>query len=302
VKQLPRILLVAIALPVLWLWWVWPPPLWYRWAWPRETAFMALRRQEAKAKGVPYALHYRPVPLSAMAPSLKAAVLAGEDQRFYLHRGIDFVEFRKALGYRADSFSWASARDRRELLAAIGRARRGGRGLRGASTITQQLAKNLYLSPSRSPLRKLKEAVLAWRLEYWLGKERILELYLNVAELGPGIWGVEAASQTYFRKSAAALSVEEAAALAGTLPFPLQSNPASRPGRMRWRQNMILRWLRGEPVEIPPVPDLPADSGRILPDTIPGRLPDTIRGPLLDTIPEPLPDTIPELEIPGQGT
>ena len=74
--------------------------------------------------------------------------------------------------------------------------------MRGASTITQQLAKNLYLSPSRNPLRKLKEAVTAWRLEYWLGKDRILELYLNVVELGPEVWGVEAGSRKYFGRSA----------------------------------------------------------------------------------------------------
>ena len=246
---------------------------------------MAIRRAEAAASGVEVERLYHPVRLAEMVPMLKEAVMAGEDQRFYQHGGLDFIEFRKAIGYRRDSFSWASARDRRDLLAAIRRAR-GRDGMRGASTITQQLAKNLYLSPSRSPLRKLKEAVTAWRLEHWLGKERILELYLNVAEFGPGVWGVEAASRKYFRKSASRLTVDEAAALAGTLPFPLRSNPGYRPGRMRWRQNMILRWLRGEPVEIPRAPELPPDTVPIVPDTIPL---DTIPPP--DTIPRP--DTLP---------
>ena len=97
--------------------------------------------------------------------------------------------------------------------------------LRGASTITQQVAKNLYLSPSRNPLRKVKEAVTAYRLEMALPKRRILELYLNIAEMGDGVWGVEAASQRYYRKSARRLSDNQAAALAATLPFPLSSNP-----------------------------------------------------------------------------
>jgi monofunctional biosynthetic peptidoglycan transglycosylase len=277
----------------LWIWLVWPPPVWYRWAWPRETSYMAMRRHEAAEQGTSYRAEYHPVALEKIAPSLREAVTAGEDQRFLAHDGIDFVELRKAIGYRADSFSWTSARDRGELFAAIGKARRDPAGLRGASTLSQQLAKNLYLSASRSPLRKIKEALLAWRLEYWLGKDRIMELYLNVVELGPGIWGAEAASREYFKKSARALSVEESAALAGTLPFPLRSNPAYRPGRMRWRQNMILRWLRGEPVEIPPAPEVALDSLLTIPDTVlvpritPG---DSLLRP--DTIPQ-RPDTIP---------
>jgi hypothetical protein len=231
---------------------------------------------------------------------MKSAVLAAEDQRFYAHSGIDYVEFRHALGYRPDSFSWRSSRDRSELWRAVQQAwSRRGR-MRGASTLSQQLAKNLYLSPSRNPLRKLKEALTAWRLEYWLGKERILELYLNVAELGPELWGVEAASRKYFGKSAARLTLDEAAALAGTLPFPLSSNLSYRPGRMRWRQSMIIRRLRGEDVIIPTVPDLLdslpeglklrpdsllLDSLKLRPDTLPDSLKikrDTVgvRGPL----------------------
>jgi monofunctional biosynthetic peptidoglycan transglycosylase len=221
---------------------------------------------------------YRPVPQSDMTPALADAVLAGEDERFFTHGGIDYVELRRALGYRPDSFSWSRARDRQLLWQALRRSwERRGR-VRGASTITQQLAKNLYLSPSRNPLRKLKEAVTAWRLEYWLGKQRILELYLNVAEFGPGIWGAEAASRKYFGRGAGRLSLEQAAALAATLPFPLSSNPDYRPGRMRWRQSMILRKLRGEDVEIPRVVDsivLPP-----LPDSILRIPPDTLTSPL----------------------
>ncbi len=269
-----RILLAAVVVPFFWVWWVWPPPIWYRWFWPRETAFMALRHYEALATGSPTLRVYQPVSLRTVSPILRSAVLAGEDQRFLEHDGIDYVELRKAIGYRRDSFSWLDASDRAELERAIRRSWSTQGGLRGASTITQQLAKNLYLSPSRNPLRKLKELVTAWRLEHWLGKERILELYLNVAELGPGIWGVEAAAREYFGKGAGQLSLEEAAALAATLPFPRSSNPEHRPGRMRWRQNMIIRWLRGEPVEIPRAPVLDTIPLRL--DTIPIRL-DSIR-------------------------
>ena len=243
-----------------------------------------MRRAERGTQASPRL--YQPIAIGSIAKVMKSAALAGEDQRFYDHSGIDFVEFRHALGYRPDSFSWRAPRDRRLLWQALRQvwARRGQ--VRGASTISQQLAKNLYLSSSRNPLRKLKELVTAWRLEYWLGKERILELYLNVAEFGPGVWGVEAASRKYFGHSASRLSLEEAAALAGTLPFPLSSNPSYRPGRMRWRQNMIIRRLRGEPVVIPPVldpPDVTPDTLKARPDSLPDSLrikPDTV----IDTV------------------
>ncbi len=194
---------------------------------------------------------YQPVPIGAIAAVMKPAALVAEDHRFYEHAGIDYVEFRHALGYRSDNFSLLRKKDRAELWHAVRKSLGSKEQIRGASTITQQLAKNLYLSPSRNPLRKLKEAVTAWRLEYWLGKDRILELYLNVVELGPEVWGVEAASKKYFGHSAHQLTLDEAAALAGSLPFPLKSNPGYRPGRMRWRQAMIIRRVRGEKVEIP---------------------------------------------------
>lgn len=225
--------------------------------------------ERGKKKGPVSERSYAPVALARIAPVMKAAVLVGEDHRFYEHAGIDYVEFRHALGYRPDDFFWGNARHRAELWRALRGVWSRRHKVRGASTITQQLAKNLYLSSSRNPLRKIKEALLAWRLEYWLGKDRILELYLNVVEFGPGVWGVEAAAKKYFGKSASRLSPEEAAALAGTLPFPRSSNPGYRPGRMRWRQSMILRRLRGENVEIPK--EAPTDSVRpdsVAPDTL----------------------------------
>jgi monofunctional biosynthetic peptidoglycan transglycosylase len=255
-----------------WLLAVWPPPLWYRTHWPARTAFMA-------AAGGP--IRYTPVQLDSIAPSLIAAVLIGEDARFRQHRGIDWLEVRRALGYRRNGFAWGSAADRDELGRALGQVWARRDALRGASTITQQLAKNLYLSPSRSPFRKLKEAVTAYRLEHALPKDRILELYLNLAELGPGVWGAEAASRRYYRRGAGRLSESQAAALAATLPFPRLSNPAYRPVRMRRRQEIILRRLHGERIEVPPAEEVPLQPG----DTIqwtPGvdSLLDSLRAPV----------------------
>jgi monofunctional biosynthetic peptidoglycan transglycosylase len=170
-------------------------------------------------------------------------VIIAEDSRFKTHHGIDFVELREA---------WAAG------------------GHRGASTITQQLAKNLYLSPSRSIFRKLKEAVTAIRLEGALEKHRIMELYLDVAELGPGVWGIDAASRAYYGVPVSRLSPAQAAALAATLPQPRTSNPAYRPARMLERRNLILaRYYGGKT----PVPHIEEDSIPDVPEIEPPVLP-----------------------------
>src|SRR5256885_4112053 len=148
-------------------------------------------------------------------------VIIAEDSRFRSHVGIDPAEVADALGVDGAHGFWSAIR------AAWWHRDR----LRGASTITQQLAKNLYLSSSRSPVRKLKEAATALGLELALSKDRILELYLNVAEWGPGIWGIDAASRAYFGVPASRLSAEQAAELAATLPHPRTSNPTFRPER-----------------------------------------------------------------------
>lgn len=228
-----RATLLSIAAFLLWLFAVWPPPAWYRSHWPRVTSFMALQQNDSVRR-------YVPVTLDRISPRVVRAVIVAEDHRFYEHGGMDYSAMLDAVGYRRRVFRWKDPRDRRELWRALRKVARSPSELRGASTITQQLAKNLYLSSSRNPMRKVKEGVLAWRLERTLGKERILELYLNVAELGSGIWGVEAASQAYFHRSATELGRRDAAALAATLPHPRTSNPVHRPGRMRWRQNLIL--------------------------------------------------------------
>ncbi|MGD8321421.1 MAG: biosynthetic peptidoglycan transglycosylase, partial [Gemmatimonadota bacterium] len=160
--------------------------------------------------------------------------------------------------------------------------------LKGRSTITQQLAKNLFFTPERSLVRKVEELVVARRLERSLSKDRILELYLNTAELGPGIFGVDAAARAYFGVGVQRLDRTECASLAATLPHPLTSNPAHRPGRMAWRRNLILQRLAGRGVAIPREPPAvelpPLQVDTVLPDTV---LPDTF---LPDTV---LPDTVP---------
>jgi monofunctional biosynthetic peptidoglycan transglycosylase len=157
-------------------------------------------------------------------------VLVAEDDLFWQHEGIDLEQLQESL--EAD---WTR-----------------GRFLRGGSTITQQLAKNLYLSPSKNPVRKLRELVIARRMEAELKKARILELYLNVIEWGEGIYGAEAASRAYFQTSAAALGPSESALLAAAIINPRLLNPARPGARLLRRQQLILRRMG---TEVPPVLD-----------------------------------------------
>ncbi len=235
-RNVRRVALGLGAAAGVWLFGVWPPPGWWRDHWPRETAMM--RSAERPARVEPLA----PTPLDAVAPALRRTVVLAEDARFRSHWGIDVAAIREAVGVPADAGLWR----------AVGAAWRERRHIRGASTITQQLAKNLYLSPSRSSLRKLKEALTAVRLELVLPKDRILELYLTVAEWGPGIWGAEAASRAYFGLPASALAVPLAATLAATLPQPRTSNPAFRSAAMEARRDLILARYYGASVAIPP--------------------------------------------------
>ena len=186
---------------------------------PTTTAFMELRDQESRARGQHPKRLMRWEGYSRISRDVKRAVLVAEDSAFWTHEGIDFEQLQESL-----EVDW-----------------RRGRFVRGASTITQQLAKNLYLSPSRNPLRKFRELIIARRLEAELTKARILELYLNVIEWGDGIYGVEAASRTYFHESAAELGPEEAALLAAAIINPRLYSPARPNARLIRRQQLILR-------------------------------------------------------------
>lgn len=188
---------------------------------PGKTAFMEYRERQWAEQGRNKALRWKWVPLSAMSPTLIQAVLVSEDDKFWGHEGFDFEAMREALEKNLEQ----------------GRVRAGG------STISQQLAKNLWLSPSRNPMRKLKEAVLAWRLERELSKRRILEIYLNVVEWGDGVFGAEAAAQAHFGVSARGLSAEQAVRLAVSLPNPLRFDPAGSSGFVRKRTAIVLSRL-----------------------------------------------------------
>ena len=230
-----RVALGMTGAALAWLLGVWPPPVWWRDHWPRETAMM----REAPRSVIP---SFRPTPLSEISPALQRMVIIAEDSRFRTHHGVDLTEVADALHLNDARGFWPVVRE----------TWRHRDRLRGASTLTQQLAKNLYLSPSRSPFRKVKEAATALRLEAALPKDRILELYLNLVEWGPGIWGVDAASQAYFGVPPSRLTEEQAAELAATLPHPRSSNPTFRPERMLVRRNLILARYRGVDVVIPP--------------------------------------------------
>ena len=151
-------------------------------------------------------LRWQPVPISRIPERVIRAVVVAEDSRFFQHNGFDEEAFKKAMEY---NFS-----KRRFIF--------------GASTISQQTVKNLFLSPSRNPLRKWHELVLTFLMERNISKERIMELYLNIAEFGRGIYGVEAASRHYWNKSVSQLTYQEATELAATLPGPVKHNPATQ--------------------------------------------------------------------------
>jgi monofunctional biosynthetic peptidoglycan transglycosylase len=266
--RLRRTLLV-LPLAVIGALWFWvlilPWPIFLPLFHPRRTAFMEMRLNEARAAGKEFRVQTRWVPLDSISRNLRRAVIAAEDGRFEEHHGIDWEALAEELRYRADDrFSLFDARDRRELYRALSYYIRHRGRVRGRSTITQQLAKNLYFSSDRSVLRKFEELIVAKRLEFILTKDRILELYLNTAEWGPGIFGAEAAARHYYRRSAARLTIDQAVTLAATLPQPLTANPRLRPGRLNWRKAIIYRRMgtQDAATAIPPAP--PAiDSLRI---------------------------------------
>jgi monofunctional biosynthetic peptidoglycan transglycosylase len=181
---------------------------------PPATALMELRDAEYRAKKVRLERQQFWVPYGAIADPLKKAVLLAEDAAFFSHSGVDLKELKESLKKDWETLSFK----------------------RGGSTITMQLAKNLYLNPSKNPLRKAKEIIIAWQLERALSKHRILELYLNIVEWGPQIYGAEAAARHYFGKSAGSLSAVEAATLAAVLPSPRHSREKST----TYRRNLIL--------------------------------------------------------------
>jgi monofunctional biosynthetic peptidoglycan transglycosylase len=225
---------------------------------PPETALMRQRIDEAKREGEPLRLAHEWIPLNRIPRHVVDAIIVAEDGTFFTHGGVDWFEVQESV--RKDFEK--------------------GRVVRGASTITQQLAKNLFLSTSKDPIRKLKELLIALLMEQALTKQRILELYLNEIEWGRGIFGIEAASETYFGRSAASLSLDEAARLAAVIPSPLVHRPDTESRYVTRRKMIVLgrmaarKMLAGEQrpdsgIELEnPIDQIPEFSPAPLPDSV----------------------------------
>lgn len=223
-RWLGRALLAVVALILIWQLWLLAQVLWWSQADPDSTSFMRLRMSELQAKNPKAQLRHQWVPYEQISVHLKRAVVAAEDDRFIDHEGFDWEGIQRAL-------------EKNE---------RRGRAVSGGSTISQQLAKNLFLSPSRSYLRKGQEAVITVMIETLWSKRRILEVYLNVVEWGEGVFGAEAAARRYYGISADRLGPAESARLAVMLPNPRRYERSFGPrlsahaerirGRMRYSQ------------------------------------------------------------------
>jgi monofunctional biosynthetic peptidoglycan transglycosylase len=223
-KRVFLIGLLGILAVGLYAWETYPSVAELRDANPETTALIEARLAAAQDAGQPPTRAQTWVPLDRISPNVLRAVLAGEDSHFFEHNGFDYKAIREAA-----EETW----EEKQIT-------------RGASTITQQLAKNLYLSESRNPVRKLREAAITRSLEANLSKWRILEIYLNVAEWGEGIYGVEAAAQSYFKIPAARLNSSQASYLAAMIPNPRTVyNPSKNPRNVRRRQRIIERYMRG---------------------------------------------------------
>ena len=202
---------------------------------PRTTSYIELRREAARRAGKKFSPRQVWVPWDRISEHLKHAVFVAEDDNFYRHKGVDWDSVRAALQKDWEMKRFAF----------------------GGSTITQQVARNLYLSPSKNPLRKLKELLIARQLEKTLGKRRIFEIYLNIAEWGKGIYGAEAAAQAYFGKSAADLTPDEAVAMAVVLPNPRRWNPARKGRYVERNMRRVMGRMRASGL----LPEEAADAG-----------------------------------------
>jgi len=233
---------------------------------PPSTAFMELRAQQARDRGEQPRRVQRWVRYARISYHLKDAVRVAEDSLFWQHDGVDYQQIKESMEVNLERMEFA----------------------RGASTITQQLAKNLYLSPSKNPVRKLRELLIARRLEAELTKQRILEIYLNVIEWGDGVYGAEAAARRYFGKSAAELTAQESALLASAIINPRVLDPGHPSARLRRRQQMILGrmgWVEPPPVLAEPLDTAPSlEPVPALPTVGP---PTTMPGEVLPAMPKP---------------
>jgi monofunctional biosynthetic peptidoglycan transglycosylase len=222
-----RIALVLLVADLFYLSLIWPD--WQRLARgpvPKSN-FIAEYERGAATAGERAPLRWLPVPIASTPKYLQRAAILAEDSRFYEHSGFDLIAFKEAMGRNIEE----------------------GRFQFGASTISQQTVKNLFLSGSRDPLRKWHELILTWGMEQHLSKTRILELYLNIAEFGSGVYGVQAAARFYWGVDVGEISPQQAAELTATLPSPIKHNPATRTESFEKRTRRIFGLLQRFPGE-----------------------------------------------------
>lgn len=222
-----RIALLILVLDIFYLMLIWPD--WDKFAAGAIPKSRFIHDYESQMDAQLYrtGLKWQPVPYKWMPKHLSRAVIIAEDSRFYSHHGFDLLAFKEAMDTNLELKEFKY----------------------GASTISQQTVKNLFLTGSRNPLRKWHELVLTIGMEFNLEKHRILETYLNIAEFGEGIYGVEAAAQHYFGKSVYAIDEREAAELAATLPSPIKHNPRTHTKRFEQRASKIYRWMQANKLD-----------------------------------------------------
>lgn len=196
---------------------------------PIPSAFMEFRQNEWKENNEKKEIVQTWVKLKNISPYVIKAVLISEDDKFWKHEGFDVDALESAFEKNLKNAKFSA----------------------GGSTITQQLAKNLYLNPSKNPVRKVKEAIITWRIEKSLSKQRIIEIYLNVAEWGDGIFGIEAAANHYFKKSAKHLTALEAAKLAAVLPNPIIYNPVGDQKFVVTKSKRIFKIMQKRGIVVP---------------------------------------------------
>jgi len=235
-----RIFLILLIVDLFYLASIWPDWKQIAGGTVPVTRFIdEYKKQKLKDNRLPE-LRWQPIPFSRIPKPLVRTVILAEDSRFYEHKGFDLIAFKEAMGYNLEE----------------------GKLALGASTISQQTVKNLFLSTSRNPLRKWHELILTWGMERSLRKNRILEIYLNVAEFGQGIYGIEAASRIYWGVPVGALTPVQMAELAATLPSPVKHNPITRTPHFEKRAQKILNFLRHYPGQANAVQDQPVQNER----------------------------------------
>jgi len=225
-----RIVMFLMILDFAYLWAIWPDWQQFRQGHIVKSRFIERYEQQRQDNKKLPTLHWHPVPLSWIPKHVRQAVLTAEDARFYQHSGVDVIAIKDAVDYNLEK----------------------GRIVYGASTLSQQTVKNMFFSASRNPLRKWHELVFTLAMEHKVGKNRILATYLNVAEFGQGIYGVEAAAKHYWGVSVYSLDRWQAAQLAATLPSPVWHNPANPTKRFLRRARRIYRRLRYHPEYVAP--------------------------------------------------